>query len=490
MKLSQSRIVSLVAIVTLIIVLAILLITAPKNPQAILRVVDASGKPIAGAVIQPNGLRVKPGPYSGGWYGWSEERQHVPNRPVTTDKNGLATVPYPFYVTEKLEAGTLCLAVEHPDYVAQSPERVVATALPHGAPWRSRLQDLFDRIRHHAIETRPDPIVLQKGATLRITVTNLPPTGSGNLVEQISRIYGDHDFWTEPAHGLLESHQISEGKHTGRVAFIQTNGTVWFSDVVAFNAVKNKTNNLTLAVNRGASVHGQLDKTVPRPVKRGRIVANAWPTGIKPEDGPPQWHAWTPINEDGTFIIPSLPAGDLEIVALCNGFINTNGPGKFNFRYPQKHQLGTSDLSVTVGMESTATLEVTLRDDTDKAVTNAIVATWPNVRWGEWGAVVFASDCYNTSDWTINRDRIKSWMEDRNPDFQSTSDKNGIAVLSNLPPTTDALDVQHDRLALPVSTNGWAGEKTRAITLKLTTKQTNYLSLRLVPKEQSVISHY
>jgi hypothetical protein len=319
---------------------------------------------------------------------------------------------------------------------------------------------------------------------------NLPAAGSGKLVEQISGSYSDHDFWTEPAPGLLESHQIAEGKHTGRVVLIQTNGTVWFSEVVAFTAVKNKTNNLTLAVTRGASVHGQLDKTVPRPVKHGRVIANAWPTGLKPDDGPPQWHAWAAINEDGTFTVPSLPAGDLEIVALCDGFISTNGPGKFKFRYPQKHQLGASDLSITIGMEPTATLEVTLHDDNNNAVSNAVIATWPNVRWGEWGAVVFASDCYNTSDWASARDRIKNWMKDRNPDFQSISDKNGIAIMSNLPPTTDALDVEHDRLALPVSTNGWAGQKTRTIQLSLTNKQANHLSLHLVPKEQSVISHY
>jgi hypothetical protein len=47
--------------------------------------------------------------------------------------------------------------------------------------------------------------------------------------------------------------------------------------------------------------------------------------------------------------IGPLPKGDLEIVALCNGFVSTNGPGQFQMRYPQRHSLGTNNLAITVG---------------------------------------------------------------------------------------------------------------------------------------------
>jgi hypothetical protein len=205
---------------------------------------------------------------------------------------------------------------------------------------------------------------------------------------------------------------------------------------------------------------------------------------------PPHWHAWAAINDDGTFTLPFLPPGDVEIAALCDGFLNVDGPGKSKFRHPQKFQLTNSDLAVTIKMEPTATLQVTLRDDKDNAVTNANVMTWPNLHWGDWGAVIFAGDCYNTRDWALGIDNLDKMMLRQQHDFQATSDAHGIAVLSNLPPTTDSLDLQHDRFALPVTTNGWAGGKTRNIRLTLTTEHTNYLSLRLVPKEQSVISHY
>ena len=40
----------------------------------------------------------------------------------------IARVPYPKYVFERIETGTLCLSVNHPDFVPDRPERIVATA--------------------------------------------------------------------------------------------------------------------------------------------------------------------------------------------------------------------------------------------------------------------------------------------------------------------------------------------------------------------------
>src|SRR5438034_4573000 len=105
--------------------------------------VHASGKPLTGAIILPEGLRTKPGPYVSGWYTWLANVNGVPNPPVATGKDGCALVPYPKFVFERIETGTLCLSVNHPDFVPDRPERVVATAPPAGAPWRVRLDDLW-----------------------------------------------------------------------------------------------------------------------------------------------------------------------------------------------------------------------------------------------------------------------------------------------------------------------------------------------------------
>ena len=170
MKTMTWRLIGLAALIFIALLLAAMFATAPKHPMALIRVVDAAGKPIAGAVALPEGLRTKPGAYVSGWYGWRSEANGVPNPAVTTDQDGYARVPYPKYVFEWLETGTLCFSVNHPDYVPDRPERVVATAPPAGAPWRARVADLWSRIRHKTLITRPDPIVLQKGAVLQIAV--------------------------------------------------------------------------------------------------------------------------------------------------------------------------------------------------------------------------------------------------------------------------------------------------------------------------------
>src|SRR6267143_126879 len=97
------RLIFFCPLVLLVIVLGLLIATAPKHQVAIIRVVDASGKPLAGSVVRPEGLRTKPGPYVSGWYSWRADLNGVTNPPVTTDTDGYARVPYPKYVFERIE---------------------------------------------------------------------------------------------------------------------------------------------------------------------------------------------------------------------------------------------------------------------------------------------------------------------------------------------------------------------------------------------------
>ena len=137
MKTRVRRLVLLLGLLVLIALVLVALFPSTHNPMALLRVVDATGKPIAGAIIRPDGLRTKSGPYSSGWYSWQPRRMGVPNEPVTTDADGRARLPYPRYVFERIETGTLCLRVEHPDFVTDRPERMVNSAPPSRAPWRA-----------------------------------------------------------------------------------------------------------------------------------------------------------------------------------------------------------------------------------------------------------------------------------------------------------------------------------------------------------------
>jgi hypothetical protein len=58
----------------------------------------------------------------------------VSDDPVTTDTNGHARPRYPKYVFEKIETGTICLSVDHPDFVL---ERLEQSAV--SSPRRNRI---------------------------------------------------------------------------------------------------------------------------------------------------------------------------------------------------------------------------------------------------------------------------------------------------------------------------------------------------------------
>ena len=490
MKNNRGFILSVAAILLFALLITALIITSPKHPTALFRVVDAAGQPVAGAVVTPEGLRTKSGPFQADWYGWSKESKAVPNTPVTTDHDGYAKIPYPIYVFEHIETGTLCLSVDHPDFVPERPERVVSTAPPVGAPWKVRLQDLMNRLQHKTLLARPDPIMLKKGAILKVTALPNPSTPKdARLFIQVSSWWKDHEaYWTRPAPNIMMTRRLSDGVHTIRTVQLTENGATWFSDAVTVTNIVGRTNEVEVTLKPGVTVRGQLDETVPRPVKNGRVIAHVWPPNTKPKDSPPQWHAWATINENGTFTIGSLPEGDLEIVALCQGFVSTNGPGTTWMRYPQPHLLSTNDLEITVGMEPTARLEVKVMDDHDKPLPGVTVMTWPNVRYGDWSAVVLAGDCYTTSEMMQHPEAPAPWRKSV-PDLQGVSDASGLAVLPNLPADVKQLSAEHAQFQLPIDGNG-QGRKRREANFKLIAGQTNYLTIKLEPKERSSISHY
>src|SRR5437667_11629459 len=92
------------AVLILAVCVAILAVwffrSGPSHPIALLRVVDAAGRPVAGAIIRPDGIRTKPGPYASGHYGWRTGQGGVSDAPVSTDTDGSARVPYPTYAFE------------------------------------------------------------------------------------------------------------------------------------------------------------------------------------------------------------------------------------------------------------------------------------------------------------------------------------------------------------------------------------------------------
>jgi hypothetical protein len=462
-------------------------LTQAPTPMAILRVVDEGGRPVAGATILPEGLRTKKGPYDSGWYSWPTSPGSVPNPAVKTDLNGEVRVPYPQYVVERLETGTLCLRVNHADFVPDRPERVVNSAPPAGTPIRERIKDFAARFQRKQLASTTDPIVLKKGGILKITISpeTLQPnaplhgqvTGSANT---------DSNFWIQLGPGMIATRALATGTQAVRVVQFDAKGTAWFTDVKSVVAKPGETTELTLDLKRGVTLRGHIDPSVPRPIARGRVIAHVWPHGWAPQVHPPQWHSWVEARPDGSFEIESLPAGDLEVVAICQGFINTRGPGKTGMHYPKQHTLTTNDLEITIPMEPTTRLEVHVLDDKSQPLPDAVVSAWPNVRYGEWSATILGSDTYNVADWLQGKSTPAQLRKIAWHDFDGRSDKAGVAVLPNLPANVNEIAVGHDRFALPVVNNG-RDERAHAVTLKLGV--TNYATVKLEPIDKNPIAH-
>jgi hypothetical protein len=417
----------------------------------------------------------------------------VPNDPVTTDADGHARLPYPKYVFEKIETGTICLSIEHPDFVPDRPERMVNFAPPNRAPWRVWLDYVWGRVRHKALVVRPDPIVLQEGGILKLKVRK-DSIGEGPFYAQLSGVNdADNSFWIRPAPSELVTKRLRPGPTCIRAVQFDTNGAAWFSPVTNITAVAGQTMEIEVELTRGATVHGQLDETVVRPIRNGKVIANVSPQGEKPQNNPPTWHAWSSIREDGTFDIGSLPEGTLEIVALCDGYVSTNGPGKDStFHYPQVHTIERTDLSVTVGMERTCSLAVLVTDAQGKPLKDAQVSTWPNVRYGEWGATILGADDYNSADFVRNTEKGKGlmkWWLNRPASFTATSDITGMALMMNLPKEAKEFSVTHSNFVLPARDDG-SGQKRREASMRLSSGLTNRVTVQLEPVTRAPIAHY
>ncbi|MGZ5545573.1 MAG: hypothetical protein ACXWIU_12945, partial [Limisphaerales bacterium] len=376
---------TILAVSVAVILIAHAFSTSPK-PTAILRVVDAAGHPVSGATISREGLRPKTGVYGGIWYPWISSRNGVPNPPVVTDTNGEAQIEYPKYVFEKIETSVVCLSVDHPDFVSQRPERAVDTSLPINASMRDHLAQVASRIyKSRSLYSQLDPIVLKKGGILKISV---PPESiilaDAPLWGQVSHGTYSRSFWVHPSPGMVSTRYLTEGTQSVRIVQFDPNGKIGFSEVTNIFAKPGVEIEKTLQLQRGPALRGKLDNTVPRPVSEGRVIVNILPFGYQTYNDPPQWHSWTAVRPDGSFEFVSLPPGNLEIAAICQGFISINGSGKFKMRYPQQHTLGTNDLEVVIDMEPTSVLEVTVIDQRGFPLPDARVETLPYLRWAEW----------------------------------------------------------------------------------------------------------
>ena len=461
-----------------------------KHPAAVMTVVDSAGKPIKDVVVTPYALRPKTAGGAGGHYGWISDLRGVEPTPVTTDQSGQVLITYPRYVVERLETEKITIRLNHPNYVSSNPEVTVSAFPARGAPWKVWLDYYITRLKHKVIVSHPAPVILLKGGSVVLKPSSVDSSMQFYAISSSSGNF-EEGFWQREPSGEVVTYKHETGSHSLRMIGRNEGGGLMFSDIINTTIEAGKTNHIQVTLKEGHTVRGKLDAHVSRPVVNGVVVVNINPPAANDGNYPLMWHSWAKVESDGTFEVSSLPPGELEIIALCSGFVSKSAPGGARpFGVPQKYDLEDEELDIVVEMEPTAYLEVTVLDENEEPIEGAQVYTSPNVRWGDRFSTIFGGDCYHTMDRLMSLDapeRDKNLAKQRG--FAGVTDTSGLAVLSNVPVHTTSFGVEHTDYVLPKIKTQWGAEHRRA-SVSLSAGVTNRVSITLEPKGRAPLRHY
>jgi hypothetical protein len=325
-------------------------------------------------------------------------------------------------------------------------------------------------------------------------VTELVP----NLNEEIIH----KEDWQKMGNGAYAFHKLSSGGHLIQLMGRLPSGEIVFSESFAFTAEKGKEYNFALEMKPGIRLEGRLDDKVPRPVKNGRVLISVRPNEfpawnnyadvddiLKKYPNFYPWKSYRPIAEDGTFVFESIPPGGLDVIVHGDGFVSQNG-GDFSqrinsklvkvpgFALPQPFSLVAPTTKIEVVTEPTATLELTAKTKWGKPIEGANVYLNPNV-------VRMNGIFGNTRQ--SNEEPFRTLAPLPDVPYSATTDKNGVAVIRNVPATTRGMEVYHPQFQVPLQEpKGW---RDRHIRMTFSPGTTNKFELTLEPKGKDYIGN-
>lgn len=352
------------------------------------------------------------------------------------------------------------------------------------------------------VDGSEQPIRLTRGIHLEVSgyfgsnhqpVTDLVP----NLNEE--GIITTND-WRKLDNGALAFHKMSPGGHILQLMGRLSSGEIVYSEDIAFTAEKGKDCNYAMEMKPGIRLEGRLDDNVPRPVKNGRVLISvrpkefpAWTNYAEVDDilkkypNVYPWKSYRPIAEDGTFVFESIPPGGLDVIVHGDGFISQSG-GDFSqrngsklekvagFALPQAFSLEAPTTKIEVVTEPTATLEVTAKSKAGKPVEGATIYVNPNV---------VRMDGIFGNMRTSSEEPFRTMAPLPNIAYSATTDKNGFAVIRNIPASDRGMDVYDPQYQVPLQEpKGW---RDRHIRITFSSGETNHYELTLEPKGKDYI---
>ena len=475
----------LLVCILLLGVAAFTTLIADPSAEVVLQISDSAGRPVAGVVVTPDGLRPKSDSSSqGGHFGWTEKSHDVKPTPLVSDVSGRVWLRFPRFVHDRVETGEVSFEVDHPDYCFDRPFRVVSAAPSRSGGLKARIEfALFQLLPKGRFI--PEPVVLQVGAVVRVNAQDAAGVALTNFFIQLPGLswLNSSNDWRTVAPGVKESRRVPAGQRTLRVVQPGETRPIGFAEPVSFMATTGRTNSFVCPVQPGLRVTGRLDNVVPRPVVNGRIIVEVT-SGVAPKaEDRIVWHTWAKVNTDGEFTLESLPSGDAELVGICDGWVSVNGkhvstPGRSVV--PQLYALPLPTGNLVLPMEPAGALEVRVLDNAGRPLPRAEVHTWPNVVWGGVGRRVLGGDLFDSGTFFEGGAQVRyAFWSQRNPDYLQLTDAAGIAPLRNIPIGAQSCFAKHEQFEMPVKRGRFGSHREEQV--QILSGSTNRIMLRMNP---------
>ena len=407
------------------------------------KVVNAQGQPVEGAQITVTG-----GTYSSGTgVGWPFPK--IPKPTATTSSDGIAVLKFPTYfdINERVKPSGLYCEITHPDYYMGGGSLSVS---------EQNIETLESKTLH-------------EGGKVVLTAMVAGKPYSGTDLYLISEAFSGR---FEPLEGSPQLRLAAGVKMVRVVAFPPGKPTL-FSKATLVEVEDGEELKLEVDLKPGVTVKGQFDDTVPRPVVDGTVsayVTRVSKSSKSPDYNPnTSWMISATVDTDGSFSFNDVPEGDLQVIAVCNGYRTAppealpDFPVRSHYKKPTIHHPQvfkvSADQSITLKMTPTTSCRIKLTGPDSQPIPDAQCFFSPNVYcWCSGGGLY----CGGPSDCS-SRDYIEDpsfyqnvfreiYRKGRQTTYSAVTDENGIATVYNLPlGSMEALTVEHDRYQLPIN---------------------------------------
>ncbi|MGB7343313.1 MAG: hypothetical protein WBD20_03815 [Pirellulaceae bacterium] len=390
---------------------------------------DDDGKPVEGAAVMVYAMRMEEG---GGHGYWNSEKLGPPTS-VISDKDGRAIVRYPAKVGSTPQTMTTSLvtfSVSHYEYV--------------------------QKVVHFDLGPDKAEVTLKQGCEIKLSAVdadNQPITKFGVVIA------GPYDpaHWVDDKEtGGRRTGAASDGTWQTMLVKPQDDGVTLFSSVMPLRVRPSQAVRIrNLKMKPGTRVEGKLSDNVPRPVQNGFAITCTAPkpAGDSYSDQDPSvtWTEWTAINEDGTFVLKSIPhSGKVQIIAVCDDWVSVTEPKHRAFVKGQLFDVDEDVIHPTVEMEETGTLEVAVTDQNGNPFSGGKVSSWPNQQYYLSGSTILGRR-YNSlmsienQIRPIGKKNDIDWRQRFETGFSDQPIKNGKVTLTGLPVgMSESIILMHD----------------------------------------------